>query len=101
MHPQRRPLCQRLAHGLTKLTAMSALRLRALATTFVHSSTTFIAALARAEDGSPDELAVALDLFEQIPPKRRRAILAVYAEMERDGRTSDKQQIDCAWSFAM
>src|SRR5215472_19208226 len=58
--------------------------LRALANVLAHNQTEFRAALAIAENGDDDVLAVALELFEQIPALPRRKLLASSSVLDRD-----------------
>ena len=56
--------------------------LRALANVLAHNHGEFRAALALAENGDEDVLAVALELFEQIPALVRRDLLASYSDLD-------------------
>ena len=71
--------------GIDQYERIARLRaLRALANVLAHNQTEFRAALATAENGDEDVLAVALELFEQIPALPRRKLLASYSELDRD-----------------
>ena len=73
------------AEGIDSSERIARLRaLRVLVQVLAHNQVELRAALALAENGDEDVLAVALELFEEIPALPRRKLLACYGELDRD-----------------